>query len=666
LCVYAVPASLAGRMLPWWSFLLGAGAYTLLLAIDGMVRRRAWRGRIGLPAGEYGRGAPAAVAVTAVAAVIALGVGSTVTVVGTAGRLPGGNDAETTQLGIKPFTTLRGMLATGNSTELFDVRGLPDDGPYLRALTLSRYQPNVGFISNGVMPSGVPADGVLPGAPGTAPGDATTSITIEPMAWNDVWLPVFASPHQLTNVFYSYRYDVNSGIVYSPRSEHPNEYVEQAMLEEPTATELRAAGTDYGASIGSQYLQTGPLDPRVRELTQRITAGATTPFDRAVAIYSYFTTPGNGFVYSTKTGPATSSDALVDFLFNNKTGYCEQYSSAMAVMLRSIGIPTRVAIGFTDGTLSGDHRVISSRDAHAWDEVYFPGYGWITFDPTPLTDGRGRVPSYLVGTGATPGAPAANGAGGQNQRQSGPSPAPQGGNQMQRSGAAGGGPAAAADSGWRWWTLVALLVIAAAATAGLLLVRRRTPPRGDGRAERWWMLATALCWGLVPFFAAGLLSWWLAVLVLLLELAAAPAALREVRRRQRAHAVAAGDPDAADAAWDELLDECRDRGLVIEETDTVRNAASRLIREYGLDEQGQRGIYGLVSVIERSWYAGPGDGLAENGLSERNGSELTEAFEDVRRSLRRNAPLALRARLMPRSVFQRPSSNRRRSLSSMR
>ena len=89
------------------------------------------------------------------------------------------------------------------------------------------------------------------------------------------------------------------------------------------------------------------------------------------------------------------SDQLADFLFYGKTGFCEQYASAMAAMLRTLDIPVRVAIGFTDGYSNSGHQTITSQDAHAWDQVYFPGYGWVTFDPTPLTDGRTQVPGYL-------------------------------------------------------------------------------------------------------------------------------------------------------------------------------------------------------------------------------------------------------------------------------
>ncbi|HEX3648290.1 MAG TPA: DUF3488 domain-containing protein, partial [Pseudonocardiaceae bacterium] len=103
LCVYAVPASLDDAMLPWWSFVLGAAAFTAMLAVDGVRRHQAWRGKLGLPAVATTGVAPATVAVTAVGVVVALFIGGSFTIIGTVGRLPGQDTGGGTgQLGIKP------------------------------------------------------------------------------------------------------------------------------------------------------------------------------------------------------------------------------------------------------------------------------------------------------------------------------------------------------------------------------------------------------------------------------------------------------------------------------------------------------------------------------------------------------------------------------------
>ncbi len=91
--------------------------------------------------------------------------------------------------------------------------------------------------------------------------------------------------------------------------------------------------------------------------------------------------------------PRNDSSALLDFLVNTRRGFCQQFAASMAVMLRSIGIPARVAVGFTAGTFDDetDSLRVTTENAHAWVEVLFPGYGWLTFEPTP---GRQNVAAY--------------------------------------------------------------------------------------------------------------------------------------------------------------------------------------------------------------------------------------------------------------------------------
>ena len=111
---------------------------------------------------------------------------------------------------------------------------------------------------------------------------------------------------------------------------------------------------------------------------------------------------GNGFRYDQT--PPRAQYPLTSFLFNTKLGYCQQFSGAMALLLRMGGVPARVATGFTSGSHDADAHTwqVADTDAHAWDEVWFPTYGWVTFDPTPASaPARGGVavsaaPSRLV------------------------------------------------------------------------------------------------------------------------------------------------------------------------------------------------------------------------------------------------------------------------------
>jgi hypothetical protein len=643
LCVYAVPASLDDSLLPWWSFTLGAAAFTVMLAVDGVQRHQAWRGKLGLPAVATTGVAPATIAITAVGLVIALFVGGTFTFVGTVGRLPGadsGGDGTTGQLGIKPFTVLSGMLDQKSTTELFDVSGLPVNPPYLQALTLDRYVPNQGFVPDTQMPSGVSATGPLPPAPGQESMDATTRLTISAVNWQDVWLPVFGMPSHIQGVSPDYRYDNASGIVYSESTRRPGSYVEQADLTLPDPQQLERAGIDYSGVAAKYHLISG-VSTRVENLARQVTSNASTEFDKAQDIYNFFRGPGSGFTYSTTTGPSVTGDPLVDFLFNNKTGFCEQYATAMAVMLRELGIPTRVAIGFTDGYASQGHRVITSQDAHAWDEVYFPGYGWITFDPTPLSDGRTQVPGFV----SSP----QNSASGQSGSRQNPDK-PNGRPSTAPSGPTTSKPPttlAVPNTGGGWpgpplWQLGTVLGLLLVAGAGTYFVRSRVGPSVLGGVLR---VVAVLAWCLVAFFAAALLSWWLSALVVVLGLAAAPAAVREWRRRRRHRAVVARGPQAADAAWAELLAESWDRGTEVQRGDTIRVSAGRMAREHDLDSEGRQGLQTLVGEVERSWYASADAPRPATPVVE-------ESFERVRVSLHRNAPLPWRARLFPRSVLR--------------
>jgi transglutaminase-like putative cysteine protease len=130
------------------------------------------------------------------------------------------------------------------------------------------------------------------------------------------------------------------------------------------------------------YLQLPEVDPRVGQLARQVTGSHTNALGRAEALESYLR---NGFGYTLDLPATRHADPLAHFLFERRRGHCEYFASAMAVMLRTLGIPSRLVNGFAggiDNPISGLH-VIRSRDAHSWVEAYIPAYGWIEFDPTP-------------------------------------------------------------------------------------------------------------------------------------------------------------------------------------------------------------------------------------------------------------------------------------------
>jgi transglutaminase-like putative cysteine protease len=161
---------------------------------------------------------------------------------------------------------------------------------------------------------------------------------------------------------------------------------------DPSASELRAASIDR-APNPVYYEYPRKLPRAVAELAQQITAQATTPYDKVRALQDWFRTQ---FEYTTTVQRGHSNDAMLDFL-SIKKGYCEQFAGTFAAMARSLGIPTRVMVGFTPGILRADGLYhVAGRHSHAWDEVWFDGYGWVLFDPTP---GRG-APGAEQHTGA--------------------------------------------------------------------------------------------------------------------------------------------------------------------------------------------------------------------------------------------------------------------------
>ncbi len=175
----------------------------------------------------------------------------------------------------------------------------------------------------------------------------------------------------------------SSGAVYDFDAQHAiSRYEATSDIEIPPASELRAAGRSYPDRIALTYLRLPALDPRVGRLAADITKSAHNDYDKAHAIENHLRTK---FGYTLQLPQTTVADPIANFLFVRKQGHCEYFASSMAVMLRTLGIPSRVVNGFRSdefNDITGSY-VVRAKDAHAWVEVYFPNYGWQTFDPTP-------------------------------------------------------------------------------------------------------------------------------------------------------------------------------------------------------------------------------------------------------------------------------------------
>jgi transglutaminase-like putative cysteine protease len=158
-------------------------------------------------------------------------------------------------------------------------------------------------------------------------------------------------------------------------------YQLDAILSNPNRQQLQEAGTDYPDWVTQKHLQLPKnFSPRIQELAQEITKDSQTPYDKAVAITGYLRE--NIEYQATIAEAPRNRDRLEWILFDYKKAYCVYYASAEILMLRSVGVPARMAVGFSQGKRDGNSYVVRRYNAHAWPEVYFPEIGWVEFEPT--------------------------------------------------------------------------------------------------------------------------------------------------------------------------------------------------------------------------------------------------------------------------------------------
>jgi protein-glutamine gamma-glutamyltransferase len=192
----------------------------------------------------------------------------------------------------------------------------------------------------------------------------------------------------------------NGDAVFNLDPEHPiNRYEATSDIAQPGRSQLRTAADTYPPDILLNYLQLPRMDARIAPLARQISASSDNNYDKAVAIETYLRTK---FGYTLQLPRSVPLDPVANFLFERKQGHCEYFASSMAVMLRALGIPSRVVNGFRTGEFNDltSQYLVRASSAHSWVEAYFPGYGWISFDPTPaapatMRTGWGRSTLYL-------------------------------------------------------------------------------------------------------------------------------------------------------------------------------------------------------------------------------------------------------------------------------
>lgn len=175
---------------------------------------------------------------------------------------------------------------------------------------------------------------------------------------------------------------VNDSYILPSKAYSRHKYIAYSDLNRPTASELRNAPARYSQEIKSVYLSLPHMGRRFELLANEITADSDNPFDKTAAVMTYLL---QNLSYTLVLEKGTEAFPLDEFLFGNREGHCEYFATSMVLLLRESQVPARIVNGFLNGEWNayGDFYLIRESDAHSWVEVFFPGYGWVDFDPTP-------------------------------------------------------------------------------------------------------------------------------------------------------------------------------------------------------------------------------------------------------------------------------------------
>lgn len=313
-----------------------------------------------------------------------------------------GDGDGTFSVGVSAFVTLGDNLRRDRVRRVLTYVTDSEDGEYLSLSVISKFEGGKWSPKDPATreDSAINNIGAIPGL--TAPGVATESVTtdIEVTNMGGHWLPAPYAPRKVTGADKNWSYDATTLTIDSPSESARGEvYTVESATPAPTLAQLRAAGNEVGPGLGD-YLQLPRLLPgSIEDAAREVTAGADTNIDKAIALQSYFT--GGEFEYS-EIAPVEedydgTSAGIIEKFLEVKKGYCVHFSSAMAVMARVLGIPSRIVVGFAPGEFNeGDDGEpgfysVTTENLHAWPELWFDGIGWVRFEPTP---GRGTSPHF--------------------------------------------------------------------------------------------------------------------------------------------------------------------------------------------------------------------------------------------------------------------------------
>ncbi|MEU6843617.1 DUF3488 and transglutaminase-like domain-containing protein [Streptomyces sp. NPDC046716] len=619
LALYSVAAGLSEGGADWLWFVLAAGGYLVLLLAEGRDRLSQW-GRVfggtghgsgGASVADGPSGATAPVRTGRRIGAVALGIALVVPlalpaldggVLGPSGSGTGaGSGGGGTISAVNPLVSLQNSLNQPEDRTVMTYRTNAEQTQelYLRIVSLDEFdgttwRPSVRSITD------VPSN--LPNPPGLDSDIRRTEVqtNIKAADWyTQDWLPM---PYPASQVSIDGRWrfeEVGRTLVGDHgQTTRGKQYSVKSLVVQPTAQQLANAGRPPGNLLKEFTKVPASLPDVVSRTALQVTRGAANNYERAVKLQDYFAVDG-GFTYNTEVRAGSGSAAIVRFL-KQKEGFCVHFAFSMAAMARTLGIPARVAVGFTPGSASGDGTyTVGLRDAHAWPELYFEGVGWTRFEPTPT---RGYTPEYTQDD--TPTDVSSNTA----------------------------KPSDSASD-------------ATSSDQPELMESCSAQQRKEGQ-----------CAALLPTPDAGspddgppigtILLVTLAVLLVLLV----PLLPMLWRLRVRALRLGSGGRTDADvagrtlAAWHEVTDTAWDHGIAPDDSQTPRTAAARIVRLGQLDEPAADAVRRVAAAVEQVLYAPrpqPVSGL---------GDDVRRVHAGMHAKVSRTA--RLRATLAPRSAVR--------------
>jgi transglutaminase-like putative cysteine protease len=548
LAVYSVPVSILVSGVAWWKFAAGAMCFLFLLAADETQRLAHWGRQLSSSrvfdsqvtgvSTQALRASARKIGLTATGlAVVAPFLVPSITI----GLIDGhgkGNGGNGDAVGISnPIVDLKRDLVRGRDRNVVWVTTPDPDPSYLRLSVLDSFDGNTWQPSTRDIPVEQRANGPMPTPLGLDPEVPRSKIPYSIRIGSDFasrWLP---TPYPISDIQASgdWRYDTSTmDFITAVESQNSagESYRLTALAIRPSAEHMAAAGPAASNVFRTYTALPDKMPTSVARLAERVTRNSPSRFEKAVRLQDWFRRDG-GFTYSLSRAPSGNGfDQLTRFLGtgpDSRRGYCEQFAAAMAIMGRTLGIPSRVAVGFLTPTpVGGNTYVYSTHDLHAWPEMYFEGTGWVRFEPTPA-DRALAVPDYT--SEAVP-APRPN-----QGPTSAPGNLPQGQNRIDRQ------------------------------TAPVNTAGPRARHTGLDRSD----------------LTAGILA-----AIGLVALALAPRGSRVwVRRRRWARAASPGE--IAEAAWSELRDTARDLRLPWDDSVTLRTRARGLVGSFGLPGAGRHG-----------------------------------------------------------------------------